>query len=529
MKRVLVVDDERPVVDTILHLVKRDLASEFEIVGTASSGREAIDRASALGPDIVLMDVRMPGLSGLDAVRELRRRGSEAVFILVTAYERFDIAREAVEIGVLDYLLKPVAKDMLAQSLRAAAAFIDRREESERREDEYREREDRARLFVETAFLQAVMLGERLGPQLQNYRRALAREEPLFLAAAAFFSPPDGAADTETASRSLHERFREGLRYKSRALVGPLVAETCVVLFPLKAEVEALAAVATLRDLAAQGSEPGRGSVRLGFGTARPIERVQESWNEALRNLWRASRGDRFSDSGSEGGISGQDGGERNFDDDEAFLEALLDGSVDRSRAALERILDSLRGLATVSASERFRLAALLGSAYRTLARRGLIDARELEGEFDMGDILAAREGAGLDLAVRTRYARIAERLGRVPRRSAAVNAAISFIKNGFGGVVTLELAADAAGLSPSRLSRLFVEETGRGFSDYLIQYRIQRAKEMLLLPDASIKQVSAACGYPDANYFSRLFKKVTGFTPTAFSSGITEANDAEL
>ena len=70
------------------------------------------------------------------------------------------------------------------------------------------------------------------------------------------------------------------------------------------------------------------------------------------------------------------------------------------------------------------------------------------------------------------------------------------------------------------------IEETGKGFSDFLIDYRIERAKELLSLPDASIKQVSAACGYPDPNYFSRLFKKVTGLTPSNFSSGVKEAND---
>jgi len=122
VKRILVVDDERPVVDGIALIVGRDLAADFEVVGTASSGKEAIERAPALTPDIVLMDVRMPGISGLDAIRELRRRGSDAAFVLVTAYERFDIAREAVELGVLGYLLKPVARDDLnAEAAHAAA------------------------------------------------------------------------------------------------------------------------------------------------------------------------------------------------------------------------------------------------------------------------------------------------------------------------------------------------------------------------------------------------------------------------
>jgi two-component system response regulator YesN len=113
--------------------------------------------------------------------------------------------------------------------------------------------------------------------------------------------------------------------------------------------------------------------------------------------------------------------------------------------------------------------------------------------------------------------------LGDKPRRSQPVAKALAYLKENYGKQLNLELAADAIGISPNRLSRLFVEETGRAFTDYLIGYRIERAKELLLLPDASIKSVSLSCGYPDPNYFSRLFKKVTGITPTAFAQGKTE------
>ena len=159
MKRIMVVDDERPVVEGISLIVRRELAGEFEVAGTAVSGREAIEKIASLAPDIVLMDVRMPGLSGLDAIREMRARGATQAFILVTAYERFDIAREAVGLGVIDYLLKPVSKDSLALSLRAASELLDRRIEVERREIEHRDAEERMRGFVESSFLYAIALG----------------------------------------------------------------------------------------------------------------------------------------------------------------------------------------------------------------------------------------------------------------------------------------------------------------------------------------------------------------------------------
>ncbi|HPE36463.1 MAG TPA: response regulator, partial [Spirochaetales bacterium] len=110
MMRVLVVDDEQPVVDGLCHLIGKDESGDFQVVGQARSGREAVDKARALSPDIMLLDVNMPGLSGLDAAREIRKRGDMPVFILVTAYERFDIALEAVQLGIVDYLLKPVQK-----------------------------------------------------------------------------------------------------------------------------------------------------------------------------------------------------------------------------------------------------------------------------------------------------------------------------------------------------------------------------------------------------------------------------------
>ena len=95
-------------------------------------------------------------------------------------------------------------------------------------------------------------------------------------------------------------------------------------------------------------------------------------------------------------------------------------------------------------------------------------------------------------------------------------------------GQISLESAAAEVPLSPGRLSRLFVEETGRGFSDFLTEIRIERAKELLVEPGASVKLVSAACGYPDPNYFARLFKKATGYTPSAFASDPREDLDAE-
>lgn len=519
MIRILVADDERPVVEGISLIVRRDLAGEFEIAGTASSGRAAVEKAAALSPDLILMDVRMPGLSGLDAIREIRRRGTASAFILITAYERFDIAREAVELGVLDYLLKPVSKDALARSLRDAALAIARKGEAEKREIEHREREEGMRGFVEAAFLQGLMLGERDEGEIGRYRAALGLAEPLALAAAAAFVPPQGALDPAAEARAAYESFRGTVRYKTRALVGPLTAGGCALLLPLRDEAEGAAAEESLRLAigAAHGPELARGRLRLGFGRVRPLAQAAASWSEALAALL-----------GAGGGAAAGAGAEEaaSFQEDEAFLEALLAPAPELAALALEGLIAPLRGPGELPRAQVYRIVALFGSAIRALRRRGLMEAAEAAAAMDLEDLREAGSGERLELVLRSRFSALAAAAGRNPRRSTALRAAVASLRENFSRPITLESVADELAISPGRLSKLFIEELGRGFSDYLIDYRIERAKELLALPGASIKQASAACGYPDPNYFSRLFKKVTGLTPSAFSSGASEASD---
>lgn len=516
MKRILVADDERPVIESISLIVKRELGGRFEIAGHAMSGRDAIERAAALSPDIILMDVRMPGISGLDAIREIRKRGSAAAFILVTAYERFDIARDAVELGVIDYLLKPVSKDRLGQALKRASDAIDRRGEVERREIEHRELEENMRAFVEAAFLHGIMLGERFGPDLAKYRAVLGIPEPSALVAVAAFLPSPGSPHPDDELRTLHERFRATVRYKTKAFAGPLVAGHALALLPVRDAEAAASSLEAFRAVVAQSyaSDLEQGRLRLGFGSARPVEDLGASWTEAMASLL----GCRMH------GAAGAE--ERPFDLDDAFLEALLAGSPERARLSLERLVEPLRAVPFLQAAERYRLIALFGSALRMLARRGLIGREEASAMMDMEDLRTAEAGPAFALAVLARFSRLAGSVGRAPRWSPLVSRAIAFVRENYDRQMTLESTASSLGISPNRLSRLFSEETGTGFSDYLIEYRIDKAKELLMIPGASIKHVSISCGYPDPNYFSRLFKKVTGLTPTAFSSGSPEVDD---
>ncbi|MFI8308655.1 response regulator [Streptomyces sp. NPDC085927] len=116
---VLIVDDHPVVRDGLRGMFES--APGFRVLGEAANGVEALERAAALDPDVVLMDLRMPGGSGVDAIRELTRRGARAEVLVLTTYDTDSDTLPAIEAGATGYLLKDAPREELFAAVRAAA------------------------------------------------------------------------------------------------------------------------------------------------------------------------------------------------------------------------------------------------------------------------------------------------------------------------------------------------------------------------------------------------------------------------
>jgi len=131
--RILVADDE-PIERTALRVLVQRYVPGVTVVGEAGSGRQAVELAESLRPDVVLMDITMPGLSGLEALREIRERRLPVKCLMISAYDHFHYAQEALRLGAVDYLLKPVKQDQMVEVLERLAREI--AAERQRRQDE---------------------------------------------------------------------------------------------------------------------------------------------------------------------------------------------------------------------------------------------------------------------------------------------------------------------------------------------------------------------------------------------------------
>ena len=116
--RVLLADDHRAMLDT----VKRLLKYQFEIVGATTDGQAVLDAAAELKPDVVVLDISMPVLNGLEAAQRLKQAGSEAKIVFLTVLDDPDFAREALASGALGYVDKSSVATDLAFAINEALA-----------------------------------------------------------------------------------------------------------------------------------------------------------------------------------------------------------------------------------------------------------------------------------------------------------------------------------------------------------------------------------------------------------------------
>ena len=116
MLKLIIADDERVIRETISRLIDWESIG-VEVVGLCKNGIEAYNMILDESPDIVMTDIRMPGLTGLELVREISQSDQRIQFIILSGYEDFEYAREAMKYGIRHYLLKPCNEEKIKESI----------------------------------------------------------------------------------------------------------------------------------------------------------------------------------------------------------------------------------------------------------------------------------------------------------------------------------------------------------------------------------------------------------------------------
>ena len=125
MYRILIADDEGLMLEAFKGIILAEFGEKC-IVETAKTGRVVIEKAETFHPDIVFMDIHMPGINGIQAMREIRKFNNSALFYVISAYDKFDYAKDAIDLGVEKYLTKPISKGKIISVVEEATAKVDK-------------------------------------------------------------------------------------------------------------------------------------------------------------------------------------------------------------------------------------------------------------------------------------------------------------------------------------------------------------------------------------------------------------------
>ena len=134
MYRVIIADDEPIALEHISSIIEIK-CPQYEVAGTAENGKEALEKVAQYHPDLLITDIKMPLMSGIELASEIHEKYPDTYTLIVSGYSDFEYARSALQSGVCDYILKPVIPSAMAKSLEEIARKISRNQYEKKEQD----------------------------------------------------------------------------------------------------------------------------------------------------------------------------------------------------------------------------------------------------------------------------------------------------------------------------------------------------------------------------------------------------------
>lgn len=533
MFKVLIVDDEELVVSLIENLIDWGRLN-MTVAGTADNGYSALEKVESLKPDIVIVDVRMPGYDGLTFMQKVREINSYIKFIVISGHKKFEYARSAMKYNVEDYLIKPINREELEQILEKLSKKLETESKAERLEEELSCELTTRQKKLQSYFLDAVMNGE--------YSSAKMTEKIINETWYTNFHPGIYQASVlkiDSCGTKLDLGFAESLLYQ---LEKQLVQTLRPVCFEIAVKFAA-DCVYVVYNFADKDSEEVKEKLYAYFqeahklldkfeqivltmgigGRGDTIQWVGDSIRSASACIWaRLSSG--IGQVIEPSGLRADTGIIHNVVSDtlrekwRQVIRSLQEDQIKIQLFSIFTIADEYKKRDNLIFYEVLTLLHrdffdyiskidLYKKSYNELWEELWADARWACTGRMLADVLAKQ--------IHTYISEYAEDDGA--NISPAIRIVKKYIAENYEKNISMAAMAEFVNLSSVYFSMLFKKEVGINFLDYLNSYRLEKSKEYLRQVRYNINEVAKNSGFPDAKYFSRLFKKTFGITPTEY------------
>ncbi|RKL65411.1 hypothetical protein CR203_20920 [Salipaludibacillus neizhouensis] len=513
--KVMIVDDEAIERQVLKRILEKEIPGII-VNGEARNGRIAIEIAEEFKPDIIFMDIKMPGMNGIEAIKEIQQSLPKSKFIMITAFDTFEYAREVMQKGVREYLLKPAKKqDVLDAYYRMEEAIKREIEEREKR-DNVKKEYDKVLAISQKEWIASSIMDHVLEISFEDWSDLLGLRVNTGQMVVFSFNDTIGKQQRQFYYNWLKQTIKRG---SELFFVGPMIGEKIPVLFLCESrigkerQVKAVT-IQNVRNFIHQfyTAQEKRTGIKAGIGKPFFIESdFSSSYNEALVALGqvRDQEGPPY-----QYGVVGQKEIANQFplDREKLIMDGVRNGNEQEALTAFEVYIFELKGEGFSLLELHQKMEDFMIVLRHTLKELGIDSKRRFQSTGITGNeelIVLCKEYI--------QYLIMEIMNWRMAHSQYSLIEVKDYIKENYDKNLTLEGVAEQLGLSPFYFSKLFKEKFQITFIHYLTDVRMNKAKDMLLQRDQSVKEVCFLVGYKDPNYFSRVFKKNTTFTPKEF------------
>lgn len=531
MIKVLIADDELRICELIFRLIDWE-ALGMSVIAVAHDGRETIKIIKNEMPDIVITDIRMPGYNGVDVIRIGKEYNSDIQFIIISGYSQFDYAQNAIHYGVSDYLLKPVKAEELTKALLRIKNRIDKNNQMYSQVKKAWTLEQQNRRLYREQLIMEIAHGK--GFDVLTKDMPTLNEQYKYEFIPGFFTIVIVKADglnfeEKTESSFLYEKIQQSLSFAFAPVIQEMQGTmldngTYIFLFNYENEYAEIESQIhrLLNQMLLQKDVFKKLHLTIGLGKrVNCLAEVGKSYETAYLAIK-----DRIL-VGTDRIIEGK---EKIVVQDykDYFLHTVRELENVVENLDDKRISDIIQEWGTALSKDKEINGYQIEQSAKALVNSYLLSMQKNNYTLDeddnlLKDFMKSIEncislGEIQELLSGTLEQSLSEyRHKRALSGSKPIRDAKEYIRNNLAGNLTIQEVSEYVGYSSAHFSVRFKQECGITFSDYVMESRIEKSKELLKNTRETIESIAAAVGYSDVKSFTKNFKKYTEVKPSQY------------
>lgn len=531
--KIMLVDDEEEVRKSIIRKIDWKYTG-FEVIGDAENGEDALEKIEQTEPDVVLTDIKMPYMDGLTMAEKIRQLYPSIKIVIFSGFDEFEYAKRAIKLNVIEYILKPVNVEELTAILKKVKKNLDEEIEQKRNVNLLRESYVKSLPIIREHFLNDLVHGgigrKTISRKLNEYEIDIDGAHKWVTAA--IHLEPDEKVDKAV---SLHKE-RELIPISVTKLIEEkLEGQYRYIMFHSAFESILIAAIdpsntqtgliALLGDICKETKKILEVSVTIGVGVSCDnLAEISRSFKSALNALgYRAVVGI--------GGViciqdmepSSHEKLQFESQMESALISAVKFGPREKIEAVVSEAVNRMEEAKVHFRQHQAYILAVI-NALTQLSQQYDLNISEMFGvETDYFEILTKVEKTEnirqylLEVAYKMNAA-LEE--GRSNTTKNVIREAKQYIQEHYQDPeLSVEKICRHLHMSPAYFSTMFKKETGQAYIAYLTEIRLNHAVELLMSTADKTYIIAEKVGYPEQNYFSYVFKKKFGISPTKYRS----------